>query len=66
MSQVLITCPVSGEEVPTGISLPPELFEEAVFADNSVTCPACGQVHVWSKEDAFLRNGDGPGQAADG
>jgi hypothetical protein len=51
---VIIRCPRTGEEVPTGRvaditkldRLPPGPFE--------LTCAACGETHEWSRSDALL------------
>ena len=56
MARVVIKCPMTSKEVPTGISVAnPEMFESMTLTTNSVSCPHCGQTHTWSKEDAFLR-----------
>lgn len=56
MSQVVIRCPTSGREVATGISMDEASFESSTLENNVLgNCPACGGDHVWSKEDAFLK-----------
>jgi hypothetical protein len=53
---VLITCPVTGKPVNTGIgSVRNEAFAASDFRKmESGPCPYCGQVHSWDKEDAYL------------
>lgn len=51
---VMITCPTTGEVVPTGIAMDPESFKSSDLRSNSVGCGACGQSHTWEKGEAFL------------
>ena len=55
MPEVLIRCPVTGKDVPTGIALPGKVFLHAEIETRPVACPHCGQEHPWSKSEAFLR-----------
>lgn len=55
MGRVFIVCPVTGQQVPTGLVMDPEEFDRAVLQDNVLRCPACGRIHTWSKQDAQLR-----------
>ena len=52
--RVMITCPRTGEVVPTGMGANPEAFKAVDFQSNSVKCEACGQTHTWEEGDAFL------------
>jgi len=54
MPMVKIKCPKTGRDVPTGIVMDLETFQSVTFTNNSVSCPYCGEAHVWSKPDAFL------------
>ncbi len=55
MPEVLIRCPITQKQIPTGIALDMEAFSRAVLEDRSVFCPYCHLEHPWSKKDAFLR-----------
>jgi endogenous inhibitor of DNA gyrase (YacG/DUF329 family) len=54
MANVMIKCPATGKLVPTGFEMDAQSFASSDLSDNSVSCPACGGTHVWSKEDAQL------------
>ncbi len=54
MARVMITCPVTGMVVFTGMDLPKKEFEAADIRDEIVKCPHCSQTHTWQKEDAYL------------
>jgi hypothetical protein len=50
----MIRCPATGKPISIGITTTKESFENSEYQNNSVGCPHCGQVHRWSKEDAYL------------
>ena len=54
MGDVVIKCPNTGKEIPTGMSFSRQLWEAAKIEQNQVRCPACGQTHTWDKKDAKL------------
>jgi hypothetical protein len=54
MAQVEIRCPSTGEMVPTGMDMDPATFESVLMTDNSLQCPACGEMHIWGTEEAQL------------
>jgi len=55
MARVMITCPETGNPVPTGFDMDEGSFEGSTLTDNTFSpCPECGQAHTWSKEDAYL------------
>ena len=54
MPMVKIKCPKTGRDVPTGIVMDLGTFQSVTLTNNGVSCPFCGEVHVWSKPDAFL------------
>jgi len=55
MGQVMIKCPVTGKPLPTGFNMPKASFASATLTNNSVgPCPHCGQMHTWSKADAWV------------
>ena len=54
MRSIIITCPNTGQEVPTGFKMDEEGFAAATLTENPFTCPACGQVYDWDMKDARL------------
>lgn len=54
MPQVLISCPTTGDLVPTGIHL--ESLEELNEQPEHllVACPICGRDHEWMASEAVL------------
>lgn len=55
MQRVLISCPSLGRAVPTVQRMRPSDFE-AIGGRYSFRCAACGGIHHWRKEDAWLEN----------
>lgn len=55
MADVMIKCPKTGGDVPTGVTMDSSSFEAAEMSGNSFTCPDCGELHTWSKDDAWVR-----------
>jgi hypothetical protein len=55
MADVMIKCPLTDDEISTGIEADRRSFKNSLFQNKSVACPSCGQKHSWSKKDAFLR-----------
>ncbi len=53
--QVMIFCPTTGKEIPTGILAIQLMFDSQDYISMKVTCPECGEVHTWSKKDAYLK-----------
>ena len=55
MANVMIKCPNTGKLVPTGIGSDAQSFESSEMKEMTLgNCPACGDDHVWNKEDAQL------------
>jgi len=54
-ARVLILCPTTGEKVPTVLKLKPEGLD-SLRGGHAFRCDKCGQVHQWSKEDAWLES----------
>jgi hypothetical protein len=57
--QVVIRCPVTGREIATGLTADPKTWKDRHIGLNRVSCPACKQIHAWSKGDATLSKGAG-------
>ncbi len=57
MTRVLITCPQTGHRIFTGVDMDKEEFDRAQLPEQTMkACPACGQTHTWSKQDATLES----------
>ena len=53
---VMIKCPVTGDDVPTGFTGVSEgKLERVLRGPMVVKCESCGEYHEWSINDAFLR-----------
>ena len=56
MAEIVIKCPKTRKLVSTGMSMDKESFETAKLEGNTMRCPACRDYHIWSKNDAVLRD----------
>jgi hypothetical protein len=54
MGELMILCPRTGKYLPVGIIVDAGSFESMTFIDNLVTCPHCGETHVWGSKEARL------------
>jgi hypothetical protein len=55
MARVMIKCPSTGKPLSTGMDFGKQAFETSTLTNNTVgPCPHCGQMHTWSKKDAWL------------
>jgi hypothetical protein len=54
MGTVMIRCPRTGDAVSTEINTEAGVFERLPDVASRMTCPACGEVHVWTARDAWL------------
>ena len=55
MGILMITCPSTGRAVSTGIETSDVKQLPTVIA--TTVCPACGRVHEWTKDNAWLAEG---------
>jgi hypothetical protein len=56
MPRIIMTCPTTGEDVPTGHRT--QDFElAAVVEPRSFRCPVCHAVHSWRGADARVEDG---------
>lgn len=55
MTQAQISCPVTGDLVPTGVYVV-TLEDIAPSPYTLERCPECGGPHEWIREDAVLSN----------
>jgi predicted RNA-binding Zn-ribbon protein involved in translation (DUF1610 family) len=56
MARVMIACPDTKRPIYTGVSSDEVTFETSQLAGQSISCPQCGQVHIWNKQDAYLES----------
>ena len=54
MAALMVTCPITGRVVPTGIEIEAEDFRTLPRIAAPVYCPACGEKHFWTRDDAML------------
>ena len=54
MSAVMISCPIAGRPVSTGIETEPAVFRRLPKVAARILCPACGQEHIWNTSVAWL------------
>jgi hypothetical protein len=58
MPPVLISCPVTGDLVPTGVEADDAEGIEHLPDDNLlIACPECGRDHEWKPQDAVVASG---------
>jgi len=53
MPRIIIRCPTTGEDVPTG-HRSQDLDLAALVEPRSFRCPVCHQVHAWRGEEARI------------
>jgi hypothetical protein len=58
MSKLLITCPVTNEQVFTGLCMELVAFQQAVtiFRFSELKCPRCGAIHSYEKQDIYIED----------
>jgi hypothetical protein len=62
MPRIIISCPTTGADVPTGHRT--QDFElAAVTEPRSFRCPVCHQVHAWCGDDARVEHALTPAEA---
>lgn len=54
MPALMVTCPITGKVVSTGIEIEPEDLRVLPRIEAPVHCPACGEKHFWTRDDAML------------
>jgi len=52
MGMLMIGCPATGKEISTGIEM--LRIDQLPVVTATLECPACGNVHRWTKFDAWL------------
>lgn len=64
MPRIIITCPTSGETVPTGHRTQ-GIDPTTMIETRSFRCPVCQQVHTWRGTDARVEFETAAGISAD-
>jgi hypothetical protein len=54
MGFVMIRCPRTGREIPTGIEMSRSEFERAPVFFARADCPICASVHEWFAQEAWV------------
>jgi hypothetical protein len=62
MPRIIISCPTTGEDVPTGHRTQ-DFDLAAVVEPRSFRCPVCHQVHAWRGADARIERSLTPAEA---
>lgn len=63
-SNIFINCPTMGIPVPTGLSTNPVVFHSLPAVAVPLCCPACGKMHKWKPQDAWVGHGVSPADLA--
>ena len=54
MADILVQCPRTGAPVPTGLKTEWVLLKSLPCVAVPLRCPACGQMHKWKPDDAWI------------
>jgi hypothetical protein len=54
LQDVMITCPVTQQALPTGVQITPFAYATSIFSNVRVVCPHCEGEHRWGNADAYL------------
>ena len=54
MGMVVVRCPITGNEIATGIETETVVLEALPKVETAVHCPACGEKHFWTIEHAYI------------
>ncbi len=63
-SKIFINCPTTGSPVPTGLTTNAVVFHSLPPVAVPLCCPACGKMHKWKPQDAWVGHGAQPAGAA--
>ena len=64
MGILMIRCPRTGKDVPSGIETDSLSFERTPAFTGHFRCPLCRVDHEWSKIDGWVRESDSPPSVA--
>jgi hypothetical protein len=54
MGAIMIRCPQTGHEIPTGIEMGESEFQHSPVFFSRVQCPLCNREHEWFAKDAWV------------
>ncbi|HEY6258354.1 MAG TPA: hypothetical protein VIY51_21430 [Xanthobacteraceae bacterium] len=54
MADIFVQCPRTGAPVPTGLKTEWVLLKSLPCVAVPLRCPACGQMHKWKPDDAWI------------
>jgi endogenous inhibitor of DNA gyrase (YacG/DUF329 family) len=54
LADILVQCPRTGAPVPTGLKTEWVLLKSLPCVALPLRCPACGQIHKWKPDDAWI------------
>lgn len=54
MADIFVRCPRTGATVPTGLKTEWVLLKSLPRVAVPMRCPACGQMHKWKPDDAWI------------
>ena len=54
MNDILVRCPLTLKAVPTGLKAEWVVFDTLPPVPIPVMCNACGQIHKWKRDDAWI------------
>ena len=60
MGIVTVPCPKTGDQVSTGVVIDRDAFTILDFQGQQFRCDACGEVHVWTKQEVKFTPENGP------
>ena len=59
MGAIITKCPVTGQEIPTGIETDAATFARITSLVGRVWCPHCREEHQWSGQASYIREDKG-------
>ena len=63
MGTLMVRCPATGKDFPTGIDTDRLSFQLTPAFTGTIHCPLCGVEHSWSKIDAWVSESAPPQDA---
>jgi hypothetical protein len=60
MPKLFTTCPVGGQPLDTGVEIDEASFWRLPMFVGKAFCAHCGAEHTWTKDTAWLADGDKP------
>jgi len=56
MGTILIRCPTTKSYVFTGLMMDHAAFFESDLKGRRLLCPDCGEIHSWTRKDAWIKD----------